>query len=206
MLLGSISRRRSRLVSRSPSEDNPATCSSFGRKHHELEDDRKVRDGRRGGSLCGRRLVQAYLARRGFATAIPRRRGTARAIGCSTRSCLATTSSNGIRSSVEAPAHVTFAAAMDVSLDDSMHHSAILEGRGLFGAAPDNVTPRRSLIETTKALGWAVLAICARPRNRDGRGHPALGAQRSVSRSAWRPVRELRRARIREDRVDTPRR
>ncbi len=60
---------------------------------------------------------------------------------------------------VEAPASITFAAAMDVSLDDSITIQAIFKGRELFlGAAPDNVTPRRSLIETTKALGWAVLA------------------------------------------------
>ena len=60
---------------------------------------------------------------------------------------------------VEAPASITFAAAMDLSLDDSITIQAIFKGRELFlGAAPDNVTPRRSLIETTKALGWAVLA------------------------------------------------
>ena len=48
---------------------------------------------------------------------------------------------------------------MDVSLDDSIFIRAIFKGRELLlGSAADNVTYRRSLIETTKDLGWVVLA------------------------------------------------
>ena len=60
---------------------------------------------------------------------------------------------------VAAPADVTFGALMDMDLEDSALIRAIFTGRELLmGAEPDSTLKGRSLVETTKALGWVVLA------------------------------------------------
>lgn len=60
---------------------------------------------------------------------------------------------------VAAPANVTFAAAMEMNLQDSIVIRAIFKAREvLLGAEPDRAGASRSLIETTKTLGWVVLA------------------------------------------------
>ena len=60
---------------------------------------------------------------------------------------------------VAAPADVTFGALMDMDLEGSSLIRAIFTDRELLmGAEPDSKSPRRSLVETTKALGWVVLA------------------------------------------------
>ena len=54
---------------------------------------------------------------------------------------------------------MTFGALMDMDLEDSALIRAIFKGRELLmGAEPDTKTTARSLVETTKALGWVVLA------------------------------------------------
>jgi hypothetical protein len=63
------------------------------------------------------------------------------------------------RMHVAAPAAITFAASMDMSLDDSLAIRAIFKGRELLlGATPAANPGGRSLVETTKSLGWVVLA------------------------------------------------
>jgi hypothetical protein len=60
---------------------------------------------------------------------------------------------------VAAPAGVTFSASMALSLDDSRLIRAIFRARQLLlRAKPGEKTARRSLVETTKGLGWMVLA------------------------------------------------
>ena len=60
---------------------------------------------------------------------------------------------------VNAPAEATFGASMRMSLDDSPIIRAIFKGRELIlGAEPDTRFRSKSLVETTKALGWVVLA------------------------------------------------
>jgi hypothetical protein len=60
---------------------------------------------------------------------------------------------------IAAPADVTFAALMDMNLDDSLVVRAIFKGREiLLGAEPDDKPNAHSLVEMTKALGWVVLA------------------------------------------------
>jgi hypothetical protein len=61
--------------------------------------------------------------------------------------------------SVAAPVAVTFAACMDMDLEDSQIIRAIFKGRELLlgaDAAPE--TQARGLVALTKALGWGVLA------------------------------------------------
>jgi hypothetical protein len=59
---------------------------------------------------------------------------------------------------VAAPADVTFAASMDMDLEDSAVVRAIFKGREiLLGADAANVGTH-GLVATTKALGWRVLA------------------------------------------------
>lgn len=60
---------------------------------------------------------------------------------------------------VAAPADVTFGALMDTDLEDSTLIRAIFKGRELLmGAEPDAKATASSLVETTKKLGWVVLA------------------------------------------------
>ncbi len=60
---------------------------------------------------------------------------------------------------VDAPAEATFGASMRMSLDDSPIVRAIFKGRELIlGAEPDTRFRSKSLVETTQALGWVVLA------------------------------------------------
>lgn len=60
---------------------------------------------------------------------------------------------------VDAPAEATFGASMRMSLDDSPIIRAIFKGRELIlGAEPDTRFRSKSLVETTQALGWVVLA------------------------------------------------
>ena len=60
---------------------------------------------------------------------------------------------------VAAPADVTFGALMDMDLEDSTLIRAIFKGRELLmGAEPDAKATASSLVETTKKLGWVVLA------------------------------------------------
>jgi len=61
--------------------------------------------------------------------------------------------------SVAAPADVTFAALMDMNLEDSHVIRAIFKGRELLlGADADGKPHARGLVAVTKALGWGVLA------------------------------------------------
>ena len=79
---------------------------------------------------------------------------------------------------------------MDVSLDDSIFIRAIFKGRELLlGSAADNVTYRRSLIETTKDLGWVVLAYVPNSEIVMGAVTRPWEARCSVSRGAHRTVR-----------------
>jgi hypothetical protein len=60
---------------------------------------------------------------------------------------------------VAAPADLTFAASMDMDLEDSAIVRAIFKGREIIlgaDAGPD--APVRGLVAVTKALGWGVLA------------------------------------------------
>lgn len=60
---------------------------------------------------------------------------------------------------IAAPADVTFAALMDLDLEDSPIIRAIFKGRELLlGAEPERHHGRRGLVAMTKALGWGVLA------------------------------------------------
>jgi hypothetical protein len=60
---------------------------------------------------------------------------------------------------VDAPAETTFAASMDMDLEDSALIRAIFKGREiLLGADPDREVRARGLVAVTKALGWQVLA------------------------------------------------
>lgn len=60
---------------------------------------------------------------------------------------------------VAAPADVTFAALMDLDLNDSPLIRAIFRGRELLlGADRGEEPPKRSLVAMTRALGWGVLA------------------------------------------------
>jgi hypothetical protein len=60
---------------------------------------------------------------------------------------------------VAAPADVTFAASMEMDLEDSRIIRAIFKGRQiLLGADADAKTETRGLVAVTKALGWGVLA------------------------------------------------
>ncbi|RPI55083.1 MAG: hypothetical protein EHM55_08915 [Acidobacteria bacterium] len=60
---------------------------------------------------------------------------------------------------VAAPAAITFAASMDMDLEDSPIIRAIFKGREiLLGADRDRKVPVRGLVAVTKALGWGVLA------------------------------------------------
>jgi hypothetical protein len=60
---------------------------------------------------------------------------------------------------VAAPAVVTFAAAMDMDLEDSHVIRAIFKGRELLlGADADTRSHARGLVAVTKELGWGVLA------------------------------------------------
>lgn len=60
---------------------------------------------------------------------------------------------------VAAPAEVTFAASMDLSLEDSPVIRAIFKAREwVLRATPPADTTRRSLVEITRSLGWVVLA------------------------------------------------
>ena len=60
---------------------------------------------------------------------------------------------------VAAPANVTFGALMYMDLEDSTLIRAIFKGRELLmGAEPDAKATASSLVETTKKLGWVVLA------------------------------------------------
>jgi hypothetical protein len=59
---------------------------------------------------------------------------------------------------VAAPADVTFAASMDVDLEDSAVVRAIFKGREILLGAEENTIGAHGLVATTKALGWRVLA------------------------------------------------
>jgi hypothetical protein len=60
---------------------------------------------------------------------------------------------------VAAPAVVTFAASMDMDLEDSHVIRAIFKGRELLlGADADTRSHARGLVAVTKELGWGVLA------------------------------------------------
>ena len=60
---------------------------------------------------------------------------------------------------VAAPADVTFAALMDMDLEDSRVIRAIFKGRELLlGADADRTPHARGLVAITKGLGWGVLA------------------------------------------------
>ena len=60
---------------------------------------------------------------------------------------------------VAAPADLTFAASMDMDLEDSAIVRAIFKGREiLLGADSTPDTPVHGLVAVTKALGWEVLA------------------------------------------------
>ena len=60
---------------------------------------------------------------------------------------------------VDAPADVTFAAALRLNLYDSLAIRAIFKAREmLLGAEPDSARESRGVVEMTKALGWVVLA------------------------------------------------
>ncbi len=60
---------------------------------------------------------------------------------------------------VNAAADTTFAASMDMDLEDSAIIRAIFKGREiLLGAEPDREVPVRGLVAVTQALGWRVLA------------------------------------------------
>ncbi|MEO5740099.1 MAG: hypothetical protein ABIS29_05845 [Vicinamibacterales bacterium] len=62
-------------------------------------------------------------------------------------------------SSVAAPAEVTFAALMDMDLEDSRVIRAIFRGRELLLGAGTGTTPHvRGLVAVTKELRWGVLA------------------------------------------------
>ena len=89
---------------------------------------------------------------------------------------------------VAAPADVTFAALMDMDLEDSHVIRAIFKGRELLlGADADKKPQARGLVAVTKALGWGVLADVAGSRDCDGRRHAALEARTSSS-AACRPT------------------
>lgn len=61
---------------------------------------------------------------------------------------------------VATSADVTFRALMDMDLEQSRLVRAIFKGRALLLGTDDDgeASPRRSLIDTTKSLGWVVLA------------------------------------------------
>lgn len=60
---------------------------------------------------------------------------------------------------VAAPADVTFAALMDMDLEESTVARAIFKGRELLlGADASTKSPTRGLVAVTRELGWAVLA------------------------------------------------
>jgi hypothetical protein len=63
------------------------------------------------------------------------------------------------RIDVAAPSHMTYDALVTLNLNDSRLIRAIFKGRELLlGSAPDARSQPQSLLETTKALGWVVLA------------------------------------------------
>jgi hypothetical protein len=59
---------------------------------------------------------------------------------------------------VAAPADVTFAASMDMDLEDSAVVRAIFKGREILLGADERTIGTHGLVATTKALGWRVLA------------------------------------------------
>ena len=62
------------------------------------------------------------------------------------------------RIAVHAPAEVTFAALMDMDLEDSPLIRAIFKGRELLLGADASRSRARGLVAVTKELGWGVLA------------------------------------------------